>query len=124
MRFYYIGLFSLLLLGVVYFVGTGLLVWLGSWLRKRWKHAWIAMVPLFVLLYIGPVAEELWIAWNFGQLCKKDAGIFVNRTVEVEGFYDATRPTHPGPRSERAAEDLHRCPKFQAIHSSSATGPM
>ena len=26
----------------------------------------------------------------------------------MEGFYDATRPTHPGPRSERAAEDLDK----------------
>jgi hypothetical protein len=90
MRFYYLSIFSLLLLGVIYFIGTGLLVWFGSWLRRRWKRAWVLMVPLFVLLLIAPVAEELWIAWNFGQLCKKDAGIFVNKTVEVEGYYDAT----------------------------------
>ena len=90
MRFYYISIFSILLLGLIYLIGTGLLTWFGLWLRKRWKQAWMLMVPLFLLLYAGPVAEEFWIAWNFGQLCKKDAGIFVYKTVEVEGFYDST----------------------------------
>jgi hypothetical protein len=92
-RFYYLSIFSLMLLGVLYLVGTGLLVWFGSSLRKRWKRAWIVMVPLFLLLYTAPVAEEFWIAWNFGQLCRKDAGIFISKTVEVEGFYDATGAT-------------------------------
>ena len=74
MRFYYVSIFSILLLGLIYLIGTGLLTWFGLWLRKRWKRAWMLMVPLFLLLYAGPVAEEFWIAWNFGQLCKKDAG--------------------------------------------------
>ena len=108
MRFYYISFFSLILLGVIYAVGTGLLVWFGSWLRKQWKRAWIVMVPLFLLLYAAPVAEEFWIAWNFGQLCRKDAGIFISKTVEVEGFYDATRPTHAESRSKQAADDLDK----------------
>ncbi len=90
MRFYYISIFSVLLLGLIYLVGTGLLTWFGLWLRKKWKRAWMVMVPLFLLLYAGPVAEEFWIAWNFDRLCKKDAGIFVYKTVEVDGFYDAT----------------------------------
>ena len=90
MRFYYISIFSVLLLGLIYLAGTGLLTWFGLWLRKKWKRAWIVMVPLFLLLYAGPLAEEFWIAWNFGQLCKKDAGIFIHRTVEVDGFYDDT----------------------------------
>ena len=90
MRFYYISLISLVLLGLIYVFGTMFLVWLGKKLKKRWDGAWKVMVPLFLLLYIGPIAEELWIAWNFGQLCRKDAGIFINKTVEVEGFYDST----------------------------------
>lgn len=89
MRFYYISIFSVMFLGVLYLLGTGLLVWIWYRLRK-WKWAWMVMVPLFVLLYIGPIAEELWIAWNFGRLCSKDAGIFVYKTVQVEGFYDDT----------------------------------
>jgi hypothetical protein len=84
MRFYYISVFSLILIGIFYLVGTGLLLWFGSWLRKRMQRAWMLM---------GPISEELWIAWNFGQLCKKDAGIFVHKTVEVEGFYNATGAT-------------------------------
>lgn len=89
MRFYYISIFSVMFLGVLYLLGTGLLAWIWYRLRK-WKRAWVLMVPLFVLLYVGPIAEELWIAWNFGRLCSKDAGIFVYKTVQVDGFYDAT----------------------------------
>lgn len=108
MRFYYISIFSVILLAVIYFIGTGLLVWLGTSLRKRWKHGWIAVMPLFLLLYIAPLAEEFWIAWNFGKLCKKDAGIFVYKTVEVEGFYDVTRSTHDGPRTPQAVEEYEK----------------
>ena len=90
MRFYYISIFSVVFLGLIYLIGTGLLAWLGLWLRKRWRRAGMVMVPLFLLLYIAPIAEEFWIAWNFGRLCKKDAGLFVYKTVEVEGFYDDT----------------------------------
>ena len=90
MRFYYISIFSVMVLGLIYLLGSGLLAWFGVWLRKRWKKAWTLMVPLFLLFYAAPVAEEFWIAWNFGQLCKKDAGLFVYKTVEVEGFYDDT----------------------------------
>ncbi len=90
MRFCYISIISVIMLAIIYFVGTALLVLLGSWLRKRWSKAWIAMAPLFLLLYTAPVAEEFWIAWNFGQLCRKDAGIFIHKVVEVEGFYDTT----------------------------------
>ncbi len=90
MRFYYISIISVLLLGLIYLVGTGLLTWFGLWLRKRWTKAWMVMVPLFLLLYAGPVAEEFWIAWNFGQLCKRDAGILIYKTAEVDGFYNST----------------------------------
>ena len=93
MRFYYISIFSILLLGLIYLIGTGLLTWFGLWLRKRWKRSWMLMVPLFLLLYAGPVAEEFWIALNFGKLCKKDAGRFIYKIVEVDGYYDATGAT-------------------------------
>ncbi len=90
MRFYYISIVSVMLLAIIYAAGTAILALFGAWLKKRWAKAWTVMVPLFLLLYAAPVAEEFWIAWNFGQLCKKDAGIFVYKTVEVEGFYDTT----------------------------------
>ncbi len=107
MRFYYISIFSVMLLGLFYLIGTGLLAALWLWLRKRWKKAWIAMVPLFLLLYAAPVAEEFWIAWNFGQLCKKDAGIFIYKTVEADGFYDDTRPAHAGPPTPLAVKSMN-----------------
>lgn len=112
MRFYHISILSVMLLGLFYLAGTGLLAALWLWLRKRWKRAWIAMLPLFILLYAAPVAEEFWIAWHFEQLCKRDAGIFIHKAVEVEGFYDATmrsayENTKPGGYQfvEHATED-------------------
>jgi hypothetical protein len=108
MRFYYISIVSIAMLAVIYLVGTVILFWIGQAWRKHYKRAWLAMTPFFMLLYAAPVAEEFWIAWNFGRLCAKDAGIFVYETVEVEGFYDATRQTLPGPRTQQAAEQLDR----------------
>ena len=90
MRFYDINFMSLVFIGLIYFVGTSFLVRLGRRFRKQFTYAWPMMVPLFLLLYAAPVAEEAWIAWHFGQLCKKDAGIFVKKTVKVDGFYDAS----------------------------------
>jgi hypothetical protein len=108
MRFYYWTGLSWLFLLPVYIVGAGLITLLWWRLAKRVKRAWAIIVPLYLVLAIGPWVEELWIAWNFGHLCKKDAGIFIYKTVEVEGFYDATRPTLPKPRTEQAAKDLDR----------------
>ena len=89
MRFYYYSFFGVLLILLVYALGGALLGALWFALR-RWKRAWVLMLPLFALLLILPWAEELWIAWNFGQLCKKDAGTSILKTVEVDGFYDET----------------------------------
>jgi hypothetical protein len=89
MRFYYYSFFGVLLILLVYALGGALLGALWFALR-RWERAWILMLPLFALLLILPWAEELLIAWNFGQLCKKDAGIFVYHKVQVDGFYDST----------------------------------
>jgi hypothetical protein len=89
MRFYYISIVSLILLGVIYALGTALLAGIWYWLRQK-RRIGIVMVPLFLLLYVGPWVEELWIAYNFGQLCRKDAGKFIYRAVEVKGFYDDT----------------------------------
>ena len=90
MHFYNINLLSLVFIGLIYFVGTSVLIRSARKLSRSFKGVWRAMVPLFLLLYAGPVAEEFMVAWNFGQMCEKDAGIFINRTVEVDGFYDAS----------------------------------
>jgi len=92
MGFYYPSLISLSLLLLFYIIGTVILVRI--WRRRPDdQYRVVKMAPLFLLLYLAPIAEELWIAWHFGQLCKKDAGIFVNKTVEVEGFFNATGST-------------------------------
>jgi hypothetical protein len=90
MHFYDINLLSLVFIGLIYFVGTSFLIKLGKKFSARFKWAWTAMVPLFLLLYAGTLAEEFWVAWNFGRLCKTDAGVFVNKTVVVDGFFDAS----------------------------------
>jgi len=90
MRFYYWSGLSWLVLLPVYAGGLLALGILGWVLTKTWKHAWILIIPLLPVFAIWPWWEELHIAWNFGQLCKKDAGIFIYKTVEVDGFYDDT----------------------------------
>ena len=108
MRFYYWSGLNWLILLPVYIVGAGLITLLWWRLAKRFKWVWIAILPLYAVLALAPWLEELSIASNFGQLCKKDAGIFIYKTVEVEGFFDSTRPTHDGPRSPEAAKELDR----------------
>jgi hypothetical protein len=51
--------------------------------RKPW------LIGLAVVILLLPISEELWIAWNFGQACK-EAGTFIHKKVQVEGFYDST----------------------------------
>lgn len=86
MGFYYFSILSLPLLGVAY----GLLLFL-FWGIARLTSGMPGRTALLgvvgVVFLVLPVAEELWIAWNFGQLCRRDAGLFVNKTVKVEGFY-------------------------------------
>lgn len=89
MGFYYPSLISLSLLLLFYIIGTVILVRIWG-RRPDDQYRVVKMAPLFLLLYLAPISEELWIAWNFGQLCRKDAGIFVNKTVKVDGFYDST----------------------------------
>lgn len=100
MNFYYFSFFSLIPLLTIYAIGTALLAWIAYRLLRGKKGRWFIMMPLALLVYIGPIAEELWIAWNFGQLCRKDAGLFVYKTVEVEGFYDDTSGWGPRQLSE------------------------
>lgn len=89
MGFYYVSIFSLMLLGVFYAVALiGLWLW---WTKRRQRpFKGPAVWSAIALVLVAPWLEELWIAWNFGQLCRKDAGIVVNKTVEVEGYYDAS----------------------------------
>ena len=88
MGFYYLSIFSLILILVIYAVGIGLfrLVWVRI-LHRRFTGTIVWLVIAMIL--IAPWAEELWIAWNFGQACK-EAGTFIHKKVKVDGFYDST----------------------------------
>jgi hypothetical protein len=82
MRFYYhSGLSNLILIPT--YVGGFLLIMVVCWgLGKAWKPLWLLAIPALAYLAVAPMWEEFGIAYNFGQLCKKDAGIFVYKTVE------------------------------------------
>lgn len=99
MRFYYfsiIGTFlALAASGVL--VTAFWLVWTKLAGRKLTTRVVAVSIPVALLL---PWTEEFWIAWNFGQLCRKDAGLFVSKTVEVDGFYDSTTAWGPRQLSE------------------------
>lgn len=86
MRFYYPSIFSLIFIAILYAVVLGA-IWF-VWVRL-YKHKFSGPVAWSVvaMVLIAPWLEEFWIAWNFGQMCRKDAGIFINKTVEVDGFY-------------------------------------
>ena len=93
MRFFPWSPFSWLILGPLYLGGAAVIAFVCWLLAKTWKPAWLPAIPLLLVLAVAPLWEELGIAYNFGKLCKKDAGIFVYKTVEVEGFYDDTGGT-------------------------------
>ena len=88
MAFYYTSILSIVPLGIAYLAAA--LVYGGIWWLSRGapQRASIRIVAAAVLLVL-PVSEELWIAWRFGQACK-EAGTFITRKVQADGFYDDT----------------------------------
>jgi len=95
MGFYYISLFSWLIFAVYFAIAATIIIKTcgANKLSEYWKAGLLAVA------FIAPWTEELWIAYNFGQLCRKDAGLFINKTVEVEGYYDDTGVTRLPPAS-------------------------
>jgi hypothetical protein len=89
MRFYYFSLFGTLLALTVSLFAAGAFwaIWRGALKHKISAWAFLLSLPIFLVL---PWTEEFWIAYNFGQFCRKDAGVFGRKTIEVEGFYDDT----------------------------------
>ena len=93
MGFYYISILSIALLGVVY--GLLLLLFWGIARLTRGLRGRKALLAIIAVVFLVlPVSDELWIAWNFGQACK-EAGTFIYKKVEVEGFYDDTHGWRP-----------------------------
>ena len=89
MGFFFFSILSVFTLGIAY--GLLLLLFWGiARLTRGVPGRKVLLAVAGAVFLVLPVAEEFWIAWNFGQLCKKDAGIFIHTTVEVEGFYDDT----------------------------------
>jgi hypothetical protein len=93
MGFYYFSLLSVPLLGVVY--GLLLLLFWGVARVTRGMPGRAGLLGVVGAVFLVlPVAEELWIAWNFGQACK-EAGTFIHKKVKVDGFYDDTHGWRP-----------------------------
>lgn len=88
MSFYYISIFSLIPLAIAYAVLIVVFAFLGYLTRGAPGRKTIlgGVGAIFLLL---PVSEELWIAWNFGRACKQ-AGTFIHKQVQADGFYDAS----------------------------------
>jgi hypothetical protein len=110
MRFYYGGMSGLILwpLYLAQLVAIGALWWVFSKFNAK---LWVPLAATALLLPVAaiwPWWEELGIAYNFGQLCKKDAGIFIHKTVEVEGYFDATRAARADPVPKEVAESFDR----------------
>ncbi len=95
MGFYYFSLFSWMAFAIYFAIVAAIIIKIceTNKLSKYWK------VGLLTVAFIAPWTEELWIAYNFGQLCRKDAGLFINKTVEVEGYYNDTGVTRLPPDS-------------------------
>lgn len=106
MVFYYTSVLSIVPLGIAYAIAAlvyGFIWWLSGDATRR---ILIRLVAAIVLLLL-PVSEELWIAWNFGQACK-EAGAFISKKVQVDGFYDDTRTTHAGKPTPQAVESFEK----------------
>ena len=89
MSFYYFSLFGAFFAFAISCLGLGVfwVVWTKVLRRKRSNRVFFVAALIALLL---PWTEEFWIAYNFGQLCRKDAGVHINKVVEVDGFYDDT----------------------------------
>jgi hypothetical protein len=106
MGFYYISIFSIIPLGIAY--GILALIYWGVARVTRGARARTAILSLVgVIFLILPISEELWIAWSFGQACK-EAGTFISKKVQVEGFYDDTRSTHAGTPTPQAVDSFEK----------------
>lgn len=110
MGFYYISIFSIFPLGIAYGL-LSLVFWAIARLTRAMPGRKVLLGVVGAAFLVLPVAEELWIAWNFGQACK-GAGTVIQKKVQVEGFYDSTmrsayENTKPGSYIfvEQATED-------------------
>lgn len=100
----------------VFYVISGAILFL-MWVRferKRWIKPFLAIVIPVVLAL--PWAEEVWIAWNFENLCD-GVGVNITRQVEVAGFYNdtVTGPSSPGPITNSQAVGAYESTGFSFV---------
>ena len=88
MGFYYVSIFSIVPLGIAYAI-LALVYWGVVRLTRGIAMRAVVLSVTGVVFLLLPGGEELWIAWNFGQACK-EAGTFIHKKVQVDGFYDST----------------------------------
>jgi hypothetical protein len=106
MAFYYISIFSIIPLGVAYGV-LGLVYWGLVRATRGVRARTLILSVVGVIFLVLPISEELWIAWNFAQACRQ-AGTFISKKVQVEGFYDDTRSSHAGKPTAQAVESFEK----------------
>ena len=105
MRFYYFSVFGTLAAAIA--SALALVVFWLIWTKVLDRKLSARMVLISTaVMFALPWTEELWIAYKFDQFCRKDAGLFIHKTVEVEGFYDETRPGRPGALAEQAKKSM------------------
>jgi hypothetical protein len=85
---YYTSLFSVFPLGIAYFVLL-LALWGVAHITRNLPARKVLLGVLGAVFFLLPIAEELFIAWRFTQACR-EAGTFIYKKVQVEGFYDET----------------------------------
>jgi hypothetical protein len=88
MRFYYASIFSQAV-WIVYCVVAIPLFWLILRAIRGRLTVLSASLSAFIVAAL-PWSEEWWIAYNFAQMCQKDAGVFINKIVTVDGYYNDT----------------------------------
>jgi len=96
-------------IALFYFACAGLLLTL--WFdrgRFRWVRPMLVVVVPIVLVL--PWAEEVWIAWNFANLCE-GAGVHVKQKIEVDGFFNATTT---GPARPEIITDPQRIASYES----------
>jgi hypothetical protein len=85
---YYTSLFSVFPLGIAYFVLL-LALWGVAHITRNLPARKVLLGILGAVFLLLPIAEELFIAWRFTQACR-EAGTFIYKKVQVEGYYDDT----------------------------------
>ena len=80
--------FGIIIMAIFYLIATVPIIFLWKKIRHL-RYRWRLFVPLILFIMVLPIADELWISYNFYEVCK-DAGVHVTRKIEVEGYYDET----------------------------------